>query len=151
MDAHGRWMFEGREVTHPGVLAYFKGHLHLEDSYYILNRHGEKVEKAYLDGVQGFPLFALSAGLTQNRLTFILDTGENVEIDRSCLFVSVPDVLFFFHPERGVPVRLKASAMMHAMEFMNETDGRLRWTDGVLLQERAAPFGPGRGSNSAGN
>ncbi len=139
-------MFEGREVTHPGVLGYFKMNLHLEDGgYFILNRHGENVEKGYLDRVEGFPLFAVSASVDkEGRLTFTLDTGELAAISRSELFVCGTDALFFFHPQRGVPVRLKASAMMHAMDLMDEQNAGLVWKDGTAVCEHASPFpGPG--------
>lgn len=134
-------MFEGREVTHPGVLAYFKINLYLEnDIYFIFNRHGEKLEKAYLDRVEAFPLFALSASLEEDRLSFLLDSGEKTLVHRSMLFASGSDILFFYHPERGVPVRLKTSAMMHAMDYMNEQEGRLVWKDGSAVAEHTSPF-----------
>lgn len=130
IDESSRWMFEGREVTHPGVLAYFKLNLHRQDGqYFILNTHGQNVEKGVLDSVRGFPLFALSVSFEENSLAFLLDTGERTTIERSNLFTVGSDVLFFFHPVRGTPVRLKSSAMVQVMEAMDEVRGRLIWQE----------------------
>lgn len=132
VDAHSRWMFQGNEVTHEGVLAYFKANLYLEDGgYFILNRHGDRVEKAHIS-VLNFPLFALSlAASPDGVLTLLLDTKEQVQIAERDLFVYGEDVLFFFHPERGAAVRLRASAMMHAMNEIEESNGQLCWKSGL--------------------
>lgn len=132
VDAQARWMFQGNEVTHDGVLAYFKANLYLENEVYsILNRHGENLEKAVLDSVLNFPLFAVSlASGAAGMLALVLDTHEQIEIQQKDLLFFGEDILFFFHPERGVPVRLRASAMTHAMNEVDEVNGGYRWKSG---------------------
>ena len=132
MDAQARWMFQGNEVTHDGVLAYFKANLYLENEvYFILNRHGENLEKAVLDSVLNFPLFAVSlASGAAGVLALILDTHEQIQIQQKDLLFFGENTLFFFHPERGVPIRLRASAMTHAMNEVDEVNGGYRWRSG---------------------
>lgn len=129
-----RWIYQGSEITHEGVLLYFRQNLYREDNrYFILNKHGDGMEKAWLDSVDSFPLAAVSALFDQTRIDLLLETGERVLIDREKVYARGENVLFFFHPDRGIPVRLRASAMVQTMDAVDEVAGRLVWRDAEPL------------------
>jgi len=134
IDPFDHWIYQGLEIVQPDILSYFRQNLHRDHCYYIHNQFGALIEQGDLDEVKGFPIHATSATLIGAGFKFLLDSEEYITIPFEAILASEPDCLFFEIPERRVPVRLKASAMTHASNSLEERDDQIYWTDGTPLR-----------------
>lgn len=133
VDPRGKWFYRDAEITHPEVLKYFKQNLFRTDRYYIVNVFGELREEGDLDRVLEAPIFAVSATYTQDAFDFLLDSEERITVNFQEILVSGSECLFFLHP-RGIPVRLKTSAMTHVSEYLTGPDEAPIWKNGEPLK-----------------
>lgn len=134
IDPQGRWFYRDAEITQPDVLKYFKQNLHRNHRYFILNVFGELREEGDLEQVMGAPVFAISASPGNGGFEFLLDSDERITVPLEQIQFSGTDCLFFILP-RGIPVRLKTSAMGHVGAFLEGPDEAPHWNNGEALRQ----------------
>lgn len=122
VDERDLWWYGPNQIVNPDVLAYFKKNLRRDPDggYYIANRFGELLEHAYLDRIDGFPVFIESLlvtavpgadGREELILELRLDSRESLNAPAAALTVYDEHTLALILPERDVPARLSPLAM----------------------------------------
>jgi hypothetical protein len=135
VDHNGIWRNGTDEITQEDILTYFKQHLHkVGENHYIIHTFQEKEEKARLQEVHNYCIHIVSSQRMFDHFILQTDAGEIWNCIAEDLYIDGEDGMVAVHPQRKIPARFTAHAMVQLAG-----EGKIK-ENGLQLKDIHLPF-----------